>query len=100
MTSGRVVAVACAALVWSGIAAPALAQETKPTPDIRMLLTQPQGRVAPDATTLPDPRETPMPKLDKPPVQPPITIVVDDGRCYPGEDGPGAFGQANRRRRR
>lgn len=98
MTSGRVVVAAC--VVWAGIAVPALAQDTKPTPDIRMLLTQPQGRIAPDATTIPNPRETPMPKLDKPPVQPPITIMVDDGRCYPGENDPGAFGLANRRRHR
>jgi len=38
--------------------------------------------------------------MDKPPVEPPITIVVGDPRCLPGEDGFASFGQANRRRRR
>jgi hypothetical protein len=69
-------------------------------PDIRMLLTQPQRRVPPDAAGVPDLRDVPMPKMDKPPVQPPITIVVSDPRCYPGEDGLGSPGQFNRRSRR
>jgi hypothetical protein len=76
------------------------AQEAKQSPDIRMLLTQPQNRVLPDAAAVPDLRDLPMPKMDKPPVQPPITIVVGDPRCYPGEDELGGFGQVNRRPRR
>jgi hypothetical protein len=76
------------------------AQEAKQPPDLRMLLTQPQNRVPPDAAAVPDLRDVPMPKMDKPPVQPPITIVVDDPRCYPGEDGLGGFGRVNRRSRR
>ena len=76
------------------------AQEAKQPPDIRMLLTQPQNRVAPDAAGVPNLRDLPQPRMDKPPVQPVITIIVDDGRCYPGEDGMGAVGQFNRRPRR
>ena len=76
------------------------AQEAKQPPDIRMLLTQPQNRISPDAAAVPDLRDVPMPKMDKPPVQPPITIVVGDPRCYPGEDGFAEFGQRNRRSRR
>ena len=76
------------------------AQEAKQPPDIRMLLTQPQNRISPDAAAVPDLRDVPMPKMDKPPVQPPITIVVGDPRCYPGEDGFTEFGQRNRRSRR
>jgi hypothetical protein len=76
------------------------AQETKQPPDLRMLLIQPLNRVPADAAAAPDLRDMPMPKIDKPPVQPPITIVVGDPRCYPGEDGLGDFGQLNRRPRR
>lgn len=76
------------------------AQETKQPPDIRMLLTQPQNRLPADAAGVPDLRDVPMPKMDKPPVQPPITIVVGDPRCYPGEDGLGDFAPPNRRSRR
>jgi hypothetical protein len=76
------------------------AQEAKQPPDIRMILTQPLNRVPADAAAAPDLRDMPMPKMDKPPVQPPITIVVGDPRCYPGEDGLGDFGQLNRRSRR
>ena len=76
------------------------AQEAKQPPDLRMLLTQPLNRVPVDAAAAPDLRDTPMPKMDKPPVQPLITIIVGDPRCYPGEDGLGEFGQLNRRSRR
>jgi hypothetical protein len=75
-------------------------QEAKKPPDIRMLLTQPQNRVSADAAGVPDLRDVPMPKMDKPPVQPPITIVVGDPRCYPGEDGMGDSTRFNRRPRR
>ena len=76
------------------------AQEAKQPPDIRMLLTQPQNRLPADSAGVPDLRDVSMPKMDKPPVQPPITIVVGDPRCYPGEDGFTEFGQRNRRSRR
>jgi hypothetical protein len=76
------------------------APDTKQPPDIRMLLTQPQSRVSADSAGVPDLRDVPMPKMDKPPVQPPITIVVGDPRCYPGEDGMGDFPPPNRRSRR
>lgn len=102
----RIVLVVGVALVGAGIV-PAVhaqeakgAQEAKQPPDIRMLLTQPQSRVPPDAAGVPDLRDVPMPKMDKPPVQPPITIVVSDPRCYPGEDWLGSPGQFNRRSRR
>ena len=70
---------------------PRAPRTAKQPPDIRMLLTQPQNRVSADSAGVPDLRDVPMPKMDKPPVQPPITIVVGDPRCYPGEDGMGDF---------
>jgi len=76
------------------------AQETKQPPDIRMLLTQPQNSLPADSAGVPDLRDVPMHKMDKPPVQPPITIVVGDPRCYPGEDGMGDSTRFNRRPRR
>ena len=51
-------------------------------------------------TCYPSLRDLPQPKMDKPPVEPPITIVVGDARCYPGEDGIGSVVQPNRRSRR
>lgn len=63
------------------------AQETRPQPDLRMLLSQPQSRTAPDASTPPDLRDLPQPRMDRPPVQPPVTVIVGgDARCLPGED--------------
>lgn len=93
----RIVLVAGMALVGSVAAG---AQEAKQPPDLRMLLTQPQNRLPADSTGVPNLRDMPMPKIDKPPVQPPITIMVGDPRCYPGEDGPGDFSPPNRRLRR
>ena len=75
-------------------------QEARQPPDIRMLLSQPQNRMSSDSAGAPDLRDVPMPKMDKPPVQPPITIVVGDPRCYPGEDGMGEITRFNRRPRR
>jgi hypothetical protein len=96
----RIVLAVGAALAWAGVSPAVNAQEIKQQPDIRMLLTQPQGRLSQDSAGVPDLRDVPMPKIDKPPVQPPVTIIVDDGRCYPGEDGMGSVGQFNRRPRR
>jgi hypothetical protein len=96
----RIVLAVGGALAWAGISPAVNGQEVKQQPDIRMLLTQPQGRVNQESVGVPDLRDMPMPKIDKPPVQPPVTIIVDDGRCYPGEDGMGSVGQFNRRPRR
>src|SRR5262249_13529258 len=77
-------------------------QESRPTPDIRMLLTQPNPRIAPDSPPAPDLRDLPQGKIDKPPTHPPITVIVGDPRCYPGEDGmidPSQLGRGNRSRR-
>jgi len=65
------------------------AQDAKPQPDIRMLLTQPSNRVAaPDSPPAPDLRDLPQVKMDKLSDRPsPITVIVGDPRCYPGEDG-------------
>jgi hypothetical protein len=78
------------------------AQERRPPPDLRMLLTQPNPRVAPDSPPAPDIRDLPQGKMDKPPTQLPITVVIGDPRCYPGEDGmvePRQLGRSNRSRR-
>jgi hypothetical protein len=100
VSSVRVVLAVSVALVGIGVLPPAYGQETKqPPPDIRMLLTQPQNRVSSDAAAAPSLRDLPQPKMDKPPVEPIVTIVVGDPRCYPGEDGLQSFGQLNRRRR-
>ena len=96
----RTVLAASLALLGAGAVPASDAQEARQPPDIRMLLTQPQNRVAPDAAGVPNLRDLPQPKMDKPPVQPPITIMLDDGRCYPGEDGMGGFAPSNRRSRR
>ena len=65
------------------------AQDAKPQPDIRMLLTQPSNRVAaPDAPPTPELRDLPQAKMDKLSDRPaPITVILGDPRCYPGEDG-------------
>jgi hypothetical protein len=96
----RIVLVVGVALVGSMVPPAVHAQDAKQPPDIRMLLTQPQNKVSADSAGVPDLRDAPMPKMDKPPVQPPITIVVGDPRCYPGEDGMGEITRFNRRPRR
>jgi hypothetical protein len=100
VNTAKVILVVGAALVGSVIVSAADAQEAKQPPDIRMLLTQPQNRVSTGSAGVPDLRDVPMPKMDKPPVQPIITIVVGDQRCYPGEDGMGEITRFNRRPRR
>jgi hypothetical protein len=99
MSSVRVFLAVSAALVVVGVVPPVYGQDAKQPPDIRMLLSQPQNRVSSDAAAAPSLRDLPQPKMDKPPVEPIITIVVGDPRCYPGEDGLQSFGQFNRRRR-
>jgi hypothetical protein len=63
------------------------AQDAKPQPDLRLLLTQPSNRVVPTSPPAPDLRELPQVKMDKLSEQPPITVILGDPRCYPGEDG-------------
>jgi hypothetical protein len=99
MSSVRVILAVSVALVGIGVVPSVHGQEAKQPPDIRMLLTQPGSRVSSDAAAAPSLRDLPQPKMDKPPVEPPITIVISDPRCYPGEDGFQSFGQLNRRRR-
>jgi hypothetical protein len=74
-------------------------QEAKPPADIRMLLSQPQNRVGVDATAGPDLRDLPPPKMDKPPVVPPVRITVGDPHCRPGEDSPEGLNGISRSRR-
>jgi hypothetical protein len=99
VSAKRVFLVVSVALVAVGTVSPVYGQDAKQPPDIRMLLTQPQNRVSSDAASPPSLRDLPQPKMDKPPVEPPITIILGDPRCYPGEDGLQGFAQANRRRR-
>ena len=105
MNTAKIVLVVGVVLV-GGVAADAYAQEAKGAqeakqpPDIHMLLSQPQNRVSADSAGVPDLRDVPMPKMDKPPVQPVITVVVGDPRCYPGEDGMRENMRFNRRPRR
>jgi hypothetical protein len=100
VNTAKIVLVLSVALVGSVVVPAVYAQEAKQPPDLRMLLTQPLNRVAPNAAAAPDLRDVPMPKMDKPPVQPPITIMLGDPRCYPGEDGMADFARSNRRSRR
>ena len=100
VSSVRIVVAMSVALVLVGSIPPVHGQDAKQPPDIRMLLSQPQGRVSSDAGSAPNLRDLPQPKMDKPPVEPPITIVVSDPRCYPGEDGFSSARQLNRRSRR
>jgi hypothetical protein len=99
VSAKRVFLVVSVVLVAVGTVPMVYAQDTKQPPDIRMLLTQPQNRVSSDAASPPTLRDLPQPKMDRPPVEPPITIILGDPRCYPGEDGLQGFAQANRRRR-
>lgn len=74
------------ALVMGGGSIPAArAQEVKQPPDIRMLLTQPSNRLA-VTPPAPDLRDLPQGKIDKLSEQLPITVILGDPRCYPGED--------------
>ena len=78
------------------------AQDARQQPDIRMLLTQPSNRVVPDSPPAPDLRDLPQVKMDKLSDQLPITIILGDPRCYPGEDGlmdPRQLNRSSRSRR-
>jgi hypothetical protein len=85
-----------------GLGTMAHAQQSRPTPDIRMLLTQPPPSVTPDSPPIPELRDLPQGKMDKPPTHAPITVIIGDSRCAPGEDGMGdlrQLGRSNRSRR-
>ena len=87
-----------------GLVTTADAQESRPTPNLRILLMQPTPSVTPDSPPVADIRDLPQGKMDKPPTQPPVTVIigVGDSRCYPGEDGMGdlrQLGRSNRSRR-
>jgi hypothetical protein len=74
------------ALVMAAGSIPAAhAQEVKRPPDIRMLLTQPSNRLA-VTPPAPELRDLPQGKIDKLSEQLPITVILGDPRCYPGED--------------
>jgi hypothetical protein len=61
-------------------------QEARPAPDIRMLLTQPSNQAAPVSPPPPDVRELPQVKMDKLSDHLPVTIILSEPRCLPGED--------------
>jgi hypothetical protein len=101
--TAKVILVMSGLMVGLGSIPAADAQDARPQPDIRMLLTQPSNRVAPDSPPAPDLRDLPQVKMDKISDQPPITIIMSDPRCYPGEDGltdPRQLNRNSRSRRR
>jgi len=66
----------------------AMAQDARPTPDLRMLLNQFPARGLADSPPAPDLRDLPQPKLDRPSSTPPVTVVIGgDPHCDPAEDG-------------
>src|SRR6266498_4029518 len=85
MKRARAVFIVGALVMGAGSIPAAHAQEVKPPPDIRMLLTQPSNRlsVSPPAPEL---RDLPQGKIDKLSEQLPITVILGDPRCYPGEE--------------
>ena len=102
MKTAKVVLVMSGLIVGFGGIPAAHSQDARQQPDIRMLLTQPANRVAPDSPSAPDLRDLPQIKMDKLSDQPPITIIMSDPRCYPGEDGladPRQLGRNSRSRR-
>lgn len=79
--------VAGALVLGAGSVPAAHAQDVKQPPDIRMLLTQPSTRLS-DSSPTPELRDLPQAKMDRPSSQLPITVILGDPRCYPGdEDG-------------
>jgi hypothetical protein len=83
----KIVMVLSVLIVGLGSIPVADAQDTRQQPDIRMMLTPPANRVIPDSPPPPDLRELPQVKMDKLSDQLPITVIVGDPRCSPGEDG-------------
>ena len=99
MKTAKVILVVSGLMVGLGSFQAADAQDAGQHPDIRMLLTQPSNRVAPDSPPAPDLRDLPQVKMDRLSDQPPITIIMSDPRCYPGEDGLADPRQLNRNSR-
>jgi hypothetical protein len=95
--------VAGALVLGAGSVPAAHGQDVKQPPDIRMLLTQPSTRLA-DSPPAPDLRDLPRAKMDRPSSQLPITVIVGDPRCYPGEENglidPGQLRNPHSRRSR
>lgn len=87
MKTAKVLIAVSVLIVGLGCVPAADAQDARPQPDLRLLLTQPSNRVAPTSPPAPDLRELPQVKMDKLSQQPPITVILGDPRCYPGEDG-------------
>src|SRR5512137_2157733 len=87
VNSVRIVFAVGVVLAGVGFVPAVYGQEAKQPADIRMLLSLPQNRIGMDATAGPDLRDLPQPKMDKPPVAPPIRVTVGDPHCRPGEDG-------------
>jgi hypothetical protein len=85
MKRTRAVVMVGALVMGAGSIPAAHAQEVKQPPDIRMLLTQPSNRLA-VTPPAPELRDLPQGKIDKLSEQLPITVIVGDPRCYPGED--------------
>ena len=85
MKRARAVLMVGALVMGAGSIPAAPAQEVKQPPDIRMLLSQPSNRLAVTPPT-PELRDLPQGKIDKLSEQLPITVILGDPRCYPGED--------------
>ena len=81
----RVMVVAGALVLGAGSVPAAHGQDVKQPPDIRMLLTQPSTRLS-DSPPTPELRDLPQAKMDRPASQLPITVILGDPRCYPGEE--------------
>jgi hypothetical protein len=94
--TAKFVLVVSVLIVGLGSVGAADAQDARQQPDIRMLLTQPSNRVVPDSPPAPDLRDLPPVKMDKLSDQSPITIILGDPRCFPGEDGLADPRQLNR----
>jgi hypothetical protein len=85
MKKSRVMVVAGALVLAAGSVPAAHGQDVKQPPDIRMLLTQPSTRLS-DSPPTPELRDLPQAKMDRPASQLPITVILGDPRCYPGEE--------------
>ena len=85
MKRTRTMVVVGAFVMGAGSVPAAHGQDVKQSPDIRMLLTQPSTRLS-DSPPTPELRDLPQAKMDRPASQLPITVILGDPRCYPGEE--------------
>jgi hypothetical protein len=104
MKRSKIMVVAGALVLGAGGAPAAHGQDVKQPPaDIRMLLTQPSTRLA-DSPPVPELRDLPQAKMDRPASQLPIRVILGDPRCYPGEENglidPGQLRNPHSRRSR